>query len=370
MKIVFSSNISWSIYNFRTLLLKSLQKDGHIIYTVASKDKYADKLIDEGFFFDEVKLNNNSKNPFEDIKLVFQYYKLYKKIQPDVICHNAIKPNIYGTIVAKFLGIPVVNNISGLGTLFIEESFSTKIAKLLYKFSQKYANTVFFQNQNDLSLFVNENLIDSEKVKLIPGSGVDTNLFKQKKNESLNIFKFIFVGRLLTDKGIIELYDAVLNLSKMRNDFKVIIVGDRYDSNKTCITKAQLDLFKNNSLFDFVGHTDKVYDELIKANCLILPSYREGLSKVLIEAGSSGIPCITTDVPGCKDVIIDGFNGFIVTPKNSDSILEAMLKILNCDSNKLIELSNNARKNILDKFSIDIVNQIYVNEIYKSLKIK
>tara|TARA_B110000238_G_scaffold201159_1_gene255380 strand:+ start:17673 stop:18710 length:1038 start_codon:yes stop_codon:yes gene_type:complete len=344
--------------------------DNHKIIIVASFDKYSSKFKTEEFDYHPIFLNNNSKNPLADIKLLYQYYKLYKKIKPDIICHNAIKPNIYGTIAAKLLDIPVINNISGLGTLFIKTSLSTHIAKLLYKFSQKYANTVFFQNQNDLSLFVNENLIDFEKVKLIPGSGVDTNLFKQKKNESSDIFKFIFVGRLLIDKGIIELYDAVLKLSKIRNDFKVIIIGDRYESNETCITKAQLDLFKNNSLFDFVGHTDKVYDELIKANCLILPSYREGLSKVLIEAGSSGIPCITTDVPGCKDVIIDGFNGFIVTPKNSDSILEAMMKILNCDNNKLIELSNNARKNILDKFSIDIVNKIYITEIYKSIKIK
>lgn len=168
MKIIFSSNVSWSIYNFRKDLLNTLYNEGHQIYTVSSKDKYVDKLIRLGFIFKEININNNSKNPFTDIRLLYQYFKLYKKIRPDIICHNAIKTNIYGTIAAKLLGIPVINNISGLGTLFIKTSLSTHIAKLLYRFSQKYANTVFFQNQNDLSLFVNEKLVDSKKVKLIP----------------------------------------------------------------------------------------------------------------------------------------------------------------------------------------------------------
>jgi len=180
MKIIFSSNISWSIFNFRKELLKTLQEEGHIIHTVSSKDQYANKLIEEGFIHDEVNINNNSKNPIEDIKLCYQYYKLYKKINPDIICHNVIKPNIYGTIAAKLLGIPVINNISGLGILFITTSFSTFLVKILYKFSQQFATIVFFQNQDDLSFFTKNKIIDSKKVKLIPGSGVDLSLFIPK----------------------------------------------------------------------------------------------------------------------------------------------------------------------------------------------
>ena len=367
MKIVFSSNVSWSIYNFRKDLLKTLYEKGYEIYTISSRDKYADKLIKLGFVYREVKINNNSKNPFTDIALIYKYIKLYKKIRPDIICHNAIKPNIYGTIAAKLLGIPVINNISGLGTLFIRKNFSTSLAKILYKFSQKFANTVFFQNPHDSSLFIDENLIDYKKVKLIPGSGVDTSLFKPNKKKQKDIFNFIFIGRFLKDKGMLELYDAVVSLSKVRNDFKVTLVGSRYASNETCITEIQLNLFKTNNLFDVIGHTDNVQDELIKADCLILPSYREGLSKVLIEAGSSGIPCITTDVPGCKDVIIDNYNGLIVKPKSSESLLVAMQKMLNFEYSTLSSLGKNSRNNILKNFSMKKVNNIYINEIYKVL---
>lgn len=347
--------------------MKTLFDKGHEIYTVSSRDIYADKLVKEGFIFKEVNINNNSKNPFADIKLLYQYINLYKKIKPDIICHNAIKPNIYGTIAAKLLGIPVINNISGLGTLFIKKNFSTFLAKILYKFSQKFADTVFFQNPHDSSLFINENLINHKKIKLIPGSGVDTFLFKPNKKKKTINFNFIFIGRFLKDKGMIELYDAVVSLSKIRNDFKVILVGSRYASNETCITEIQLNLFKKNNYFDVIGHTDDVQDELIKADCLILPSYREGLSKVLIEAGSCGIPCITTDVPGCKDVIIDNYNGLIVKPKSSESLLAAMQKMLNFDFLTISSLGKNSRENVKEKFSMKKVNNIYISEIYKLL---
>ena len=366
-KILFSSNVSWSIYNFRRNLLQTLYERGYDIFTVSSKDKYADKLIKKGFVFKELDINNNSKNPFSDIKLLFDYIKLYNNIKPDIICHNAIKPNIYGTIAAKLLGIPVINNISGLGTLFINKSFSTFLAKILYKFSQKFANTVFFQNSYDSSLFINENIIDSKKIKIIPGSGVDTSLFKPNKKKRTDFFNFIFIGRFLKDKGMLELYDAVISLSKTRTDFKVSIVGSRYESNETCINEVELNLFKNNNLFDIIGHTDNVQDELIKADCLILPSYREGLSKVLIEAGSSGIPCITTNVPGCKDVVIDNYNGLIIEPKSSVSLLIAMQKMLNLEYSSLSRLARNSRKNIIENFSMQKVNDIYITEIFKIL---
>ena len=366
MKILYSSNISWSIYNFRRKLLEDLKNDNYEIFTVAGKDEYSKKLLKLGFRHYNISINNNSKNPIADLMLLYQYIKLYRVIRPDIICHNAIKPNIYGTIAAKLLGVPVINNISGLGTLFISKSFSTSLAIILYQFSQKFATTVFFQNPHDSSLFINKKLIHPKKVKLIPGSGVDTSLFKPKKKKT-DIFNFIFVGRFLKDKGMLELYDAVISLSEIRNDFKVTLVGGRYASNETCITEIQLNLFKTNNYFDVIGHTDNVQDELIKADCLILPSYREGLSKVLIEAGSCGIPSITTDVPGCKDVIIDNYNGLLVNPKCSKSLLLAMQKMLNFEYSTLTSLGKNARKNIEKNFSMQRVNNIYVSEIHKIL---
>ena len=368
MKIVFSSNISWSIYNFRTPLLKSLQKDGHIIYTVASKDKYADKLIDEGFFFDEVKLNNNSKNPFEDIKLVFQYYNLYKKIKPDVICHNAIKPNIYGTIAAKFLGIPVVNNISGLGTLFIKESLSTKIAKFLYKVSQRKADKVFFQNTEDYQEFLKNNLVKEGICEIIPGSGVNTELFIPKKNEERMLFRFIFIGRLLFDKGILEYIKALRILKKKYSNFEGTMLGPIYQSNNTAITEENLKEWIKEGVVNYLGITDNIVEFMQEADCLVLPSYREGLSKVLIEASSVGVPIITTNVPGCKDVVVNEVTGLLCEAKNVNDLAMKMEEMLNYDEKKRKEMGLNARKRAIAFFDEKIIINQYKNAINKVVK--
>ena len=368
MKIVFSSNISWSIYNFRTPLLKSLQKDGHIIYTVASKDKYSDKLIDEGFFFEEVKLNNNSQNPFEDIKLVFQYYKLYKKIKPDVICHNAIKPNIYGSISANFLGIPVVNNISGLGTLFIKESLSTKIAKFLYKISQRKADKVFFQNIEDYQEFLKNNLVKVDICEVIPGSGVNTERFIPKKNEERMLFRFIFIGRLILDKGISEYIQAIRILKKKYSNFEGTILGPIYQSNNTAITKESLNEWIKEGVINYLGMTDNIVEFMQEADCLVLPSYREGLSKVLIEASSVGMSIITTNVPGCKDVVVNEVTGLLCEAKNVNDLAMKMEKMLNYDKQKRNQMGKNARKRALDLFDEKIIINQYKNAINKVAK--
>ena len=364
MKIVFSSNVIWSIYNFRLPLLKILQKRGYEIHAIGQKDDYYKHLKANNIETHFLEVKNNNKNPIDDLILIYRYYKIYKKIKPDIVLHNSIKPNIYGTLAAGILKIPVINNVSGLGTLFISKSISTSLAKLLYKTSHLFAKTVFFQNNADLNYFVSSRLIKANNAKLLPGSGVDVNIFKPPFEKATNShFNFIFIGRLLKDKGLIELYEAAIRLYNRRKDFKVIIVGERYESNETCISKSELDLFKNNPIFTVKGFSDNVYDELIKSDCLILPSYREGLSKVLIESGSVGIPAITSDVPGCSDVIVDSVNGFLFKVKNSKDLELTMEKMLELSFANRKLMGDNARKNVISKFSMNRVNDIYISEI-------
>jgi len=256
MKILFSSNIAWSIYSFRKSLLLDLQKQGHKIATIAKEDAYSPKLKELGFEFYPIHINNNSKNPFKDIGLVIKYINIYKKINPDIILHNAIKPNIYGTIAAGILGIPVVNNISGLGTLFIKQSISTKIAKFLYKYSQKFANIVFFQNNTDKSLFIKEKLVSKNKIRLIPGSGVDTIAFHPSLNTNQNneIFEFLMVARLLKDKGIMEYLEAAKQL-KEKYGYKIIfsLLGPFYTANETAMKPHELKEWQQKNIINYLG---------------------------------------------------------------------------------------------------------------------
>jgi len=369
MKIIFSSNISWSIYNFRLKLLKSLQKEGHEIYAVANEDEYSVKLVNEGFHFEAINSNNNATNPLEDLKTIYSYYKIYKKIQPDVICHNAIKPNIYGTIAAGLLNIPTVNNISGLGTLFIKKSFSTKIAKFLYKFSQKKATKVFFQNNDDLNLFIKNKLINTSKVQVIPGSGVDTSRFipnADKKEDSS--FQFLFIGRLLYDKGIREYVDAVRLLKNKYPTVKFNILGPLYENNATAITQETLDSWIKNNEIIYLGQTDQVEEVMKNMDCVVLPSYREGLSKVLIEASSMGLPIVTTNVPGCRDVVIDNETGFLCEVRNSEDLAKKMEKILLQSVEERKEMGDKARKRAIAVFDEQIIIQHYKNAINEIVK--
>ncbi len=368
MKIVFSSNIAWSIYNFRLKLLKSLQQDGHEIYTVAFDDDYSEKLINEGFHFEAINLNNNATNPLEDLKTIYTYYTIYKKINPDVICHNAIKPNIYGTIAAGLLGIPVVNNISGLGTLFIKKSFSTTIAKWLYKFSQRKATVIFFQNNDDFNLFVENKLIQKTKARVIPGSGVDTNRFvpiENKKNRSE--FKFLFIGRLLYDKGIREYIEAVRLLKKQHNNVTFNVLGPLYENNATAISRATLDEWIANKEIIYLGQTDAVEEVLKEMDCVVLPSYREGLSKVLIEASSMGLPIVTTDVPGCRDVVIDQETGYLCKVKDSVDLAKKMKQLLEMSEFDRENMGKRARKRAVEIFDEKIIITHYKEAIQAAM---
>lgn len=371
MKILFSSNISWSIFNFRSDLLKTLKDQGFEVYVMASKDDYSQRLIDQGFHFKELKVNNNSTNPLMDLMLIFNYYQLYKKIKPDIILHNAIKPNIYGTIAAGLLRIPTINNISGLGTLFIKKSFPTKIAKLLYWFSQKFASVVLFQNPHDLSLFVEKGLVAKEKADLIPGSGVDTDRFSPKnfdQNQSEKL-QFLFVGRLLVDKGIMEYMEAARQLKKKYKNVDFNILGPFYEDNSTTITPEVLDKWVSEKIINYLGTTDHVEEVFAVTDCLVLPSYREGLSKVLIEASSMALPIVTTNVPGCKDVVIDGETGYLCNPRDADDLAEKMEKMILLEESERITFGNNARERAKNVFDIKIVIEKYVNTIQDVLKL-
>ncbi|OYY27000.1 MAG: glycosyltransferase family 1 protein, partial [Sulfurovum sp. 35-42-20] len=197
-------NTSWNIFNFRLGLLRALQEEGYRIVCIAPKDEYASRLQALGFEYHNIKINNKGVNPVEDAKLVVDFYRLYKQIAPDVILQYTIKPNIYGSWAAGMLGIPVISNISGLGTVFLNDSLSSKIARLLYRLALPFAKKVFFQNAHDRQLFISSKLVVEAKTDLLPGSGIDTQKFKPLTGGSqhTNVLRFLFIARLVKDKGL------------------------------------------------------------------------------------------------------------------------------------------------------------------------
>lgn len=362
-RILFFSNSLWSIWSFRRELLLKLKQKGFNIVVMGEDDGYLKALESLNFKVISIKVNNHSKNPFKDLLLLFKVYITFKKESPDIILQNAIKPNIYGSIAARFLRIPVINNISGLATSFIADNFVTKLSLLLYKLSQKEAHTVFFQNSTDLLLMREIGIVRESNSLLLPGSGVDLNKYRPKLSYKVKEFTFVYVGRLLNDKGIRELYKAFERLSKVNDIVRLKIIGDRHVGNSNNISDELYSNLIEHKKIDFIGFVDDVRKELSTCDFNVLPSYREGLSRSLLEASAMAIPSITSDVPGCKDVIENNYNGLLVSARSEEELFNIMKVALNMSVNELRQMGINARHKVESDYSIEKVHEKYIERI-------
>lgn len=368
-------NTSWNIYNFRLGLLLALQADGYKIVCIAPRDAYSEKLVALGFEYHNIAMNNKGTNPFEDMKLVYTFYTLYKKISPDVLLQYTIKPNIYGAMAAGVLGIPVVSNISGLGTVFLNENLSSKVAKWLYKVALKVPKKVFYQNSHDRELFIELGLVKEEKTDLLPGSGIDTEKFKPLNRETANecTICFLFIARLVKDKGLVEYVEAARSIChqpltidhQLQPEFHIL--GSFYPGNPTAINEKEMQHWEEEGIVNYIGVSDDVKSVISAYDCIVLPSYREGLSRVLLEAASMAKPIITTNVPGCKEVVNDGVNGYLCEVKNAKSLAEQMEKMILLSIEAREEMGNNGREKVIKEFDEKIVIEKYKHAIKEIL---
>lgn len=362
-RIGISINTSWNIYNFRLGLLNTLKNKGHDIICIAPKDEYSKKLEDLNFEYFNIKINNKGTNPIEDLQLIYNYYKIYKKAKLDIILQYTIKPNIYGSIAARLLNIPVISNISGLGTVFLNDKLSSKLARWLYKISLK-KNTVFFQNNDDKNLFIQNKLIDEKQADVLPGSGINTNKFNTNVPLNKNVITFLFIGRLVKDKGIYEYINAIKKIQSSKKNIKFKVLGSFYKNNPTAISKKEVQDWEKNNYIEYLGHTDNVRKEIEKVDCVVLPSYREGLSRVLLEAASLKRPIITTDTPGCRDVVENGINGLLCKIKDADDLKDQIIKMSNISYENRVIMGEKGRERIKKEFEEKIVIDKYFKYIH------
>ena len=363
-------NTSWHIYNFRTGLIEALQEIGYKVVAIAPKDIYSQKLIETNMDYFEIKMNNMGTNPVEDTELIYDYYQLFKEIKPDILLLYTIKPNIYGSIAAKLLDIPVISSITGLGTVFLHDNVSSKIAKLLYKIALKIPRKVFFENPYDEKVFIDQGFVKKEKVVLIPGAGIDTHKFMPSKEEEFHKkyqIKFLFIARLVKDKGLIEYIEAIRLLRAKYPNIEFAILGPYYPGNPTAITKKEMDEWIEEGLVNYLGESDDVKSILSKYDCVVLPSYREGLSRVLLEAASMAKPIVTTNVPGCRDVVEDGVNGFLCEKENAEDLADKMEKIIQLTHAEQIQMGKRGREKVVKEFDEPIVNDKYIVAIEETL---
>ena len=368
MKIIVSLNTTWNIFNFRLGLIKSLQSQGHQIIALAPRDEYVARLEDIGVKFIPVILDQKGINPISDLNLIKQYYTIFKSIRPDIILSYTIKPNIYGNLAARALKIPTINNISGLGTLFINNYITSYIGKLLYKIGLSSSEHVFFQNHEDRNLFIQSKFTTNKNSSVIPGSGVDIKHFKSSRSTNKGK-RFLFSGRLISDKGIFEYLQAAALVLKKFPDKEFLLVGELGVNNKTAVSKDELKGYIDKyPQIKYLGKTDNMIGLLNTIDVMVLPSYREGLSKSLLEASAMKLPIITSDVPGCRDIVTHGYNGFLCKVKSIDSLAISMEEMIRITEEYRHNMGLNGRICVEQFYSEEKVIKHYSNQINRLLK--
>jgi glycosyltransferase involved in cell wall biosynthesis len=366
MRIGIIINSSWNIYNFRGGLIEAFIKDGHQVVAIAPDDGFVGELKAKGCEFYEVNMERKGANPLKDLGLVGELYQTYKKANIQIALHFTIKPNIYGTLAARLLNIPSINNVTGLGTVFIRNNLTSKIAQVLYRFAFQFPKKVFFQNQDDLALFLQKKLISKKITDLLPGSGIDIEKFKPTLPNSKNTpFTFLLIARLLYDKGIVEYIEAIKILKKQNLSLHFQLLGKIETDKGLGITKEQLRQWTEEGIVTYLGTTDDVRPFIQNADCVVLPSYREGTPRTLLEAASMGKPLIATDVAGCRETILEGINGFLCKVKNAQDLAQKMEKMSTLSEAEWQEMGKQSRALAVDKFDQNKVIEKYIEVIKK-----
>jgi len=343
MHVLMTVNAAWNIWNFRKPVVRALLAGGHKITVLAPKDDFVDQLTQLGCGFVPLELNAKGLNPFDEWKLLRQFKQVFKEQKPDVILSYTIKNNTFGALAAKPLGIPFVPNVSGLGTGFLSGAALQFVVEQLYRRAYRDLPIVFFQNEDDRDLFTCRRLVTADQARLLPGSGIDLEHFEAAEFPQGEAPVFLLIARLLRDKGVVEFVEAA---RQVKIDFpraRFQLLGAAGSENRTAISAETVNEWVRDGIVEYLGTTHDVRPTIAAAHCIVLPSYREGAPRTLIEAAAMARPLIATDVPGCRAVVDHEKTGFLCDVRSADSLAIAMRRFLNLSVEQRTEMGQAGR---------------------------
>jgi glycosyltransferase involved in cell wall biosynthesis len=364
--------------------------ENHIISTNTVRQKLTQVLIDQGYDvtilstgtqkelaiaksknFKVIDIGTSNTKPGDVLVYIKNLRAALKKTRADVCLTFTMRPAIWGNMVTRLMKIPTITNITGIGPLAESETYAYKIARTLYRIVLKKTAVVYFQNKDDLDIFLRKKFVKASQAAIIPGSGVDYEHFApmpKKRNDGK--FVFLFISRLIKDKGILEYVAAARQLAGTHENIVCQVLGPYYSQNlkENIITEKQIMHWLDEGIVQYLGAADDVRPFIAEADCIVLPSYREGMSNVLLEAGSMQKPCITSDTTGCNNIVIDAVTGYLCKVKDADDLAEKMEKIINISAEERKEMGIKAREIVKEKFAKKIVTDAYQQAICKILK--
>jgi Glycosyltransferase len=361
-KILVLLNSSGAAITSRKEVLEAIKNSGYDVTISAPYDEYTEQIITSGFHYIKTEMDSRGSNPIRDFKLLLFYIRLIIDERPDLVLTYTIKPNVYGGIASRICRRPQFANITGLSDAIHKPGKMRTITTWLYRLGLRKTKIVFFQNVGDKDYCIS-NKIGNNKYILLPGSGVNLTEFYFSKYLTEGSTKFLFIGRLKKDKGIEEFLEMIQVIKKRHPEVEFHILGD-YNQNYAELVEQ---LIANKTLL-YHGKTKDVRPFILNCHCLILPSYHEGMSNVLLESCAMGRPIITTNVHGCMEAVDNGINGYCVNVRDSKSLIDGVERFVNLPYPEKVNMGLKARLKVEKEFDRNIISNIYIDEIANILK--
>ena len=349
MKIWILANYDVGLYQFRREFIESLLKDNEVTISLPY-GQLVDPLVEKGCVFADTPVDRRGLNPVTDLKLMHHYRKMLKKAKPDMVVTYTIKPNIYGGMVCRMLKIPYAINITGLGTAFQKKGLLRSLVTALYKIALKRAKVVFFENAANRQLFVEEKIIPAERACLLNGAGVNLEHYAYAPYVAAKPVRFLFVGRVMKEKGVEELFAAMEQLHNDGENCCLDVLGIHEEDFAQAIQRGQ-----NQGWLHYHGYQKDVRPFIANAHCFVLPSYHEGMANTNLECAAMGRPLITSDIPGCKEAVVEDVSGFLCKPQDTQSLYEAMKRFLRLSDAQKEAMGKAGRKHMESTFDKKIV---------------
>lgn len=361
-RLLFVVNDTEFFISHRLPIARAAQKRGFAVHLAAAPIGDVRPLARAGIVFHPFSIRRGRLALRSDLRLFFRLFQIYREVRPDIVHHVTIKPVLFGGIAARFAGVPaVVAAVSGLGYIFIGRGLRARLrrvmVKCVYRMALAHRNSrVIFQNEDDRSLFLASGLVEEKNITMIKGSGVDLQVFAPTPEPPGPVI-VLLASRLLWDKGVGEFVEAAVALKREGVQATFVLVGDNRTENPSRIQTAQLEEWQRAGNVAWWGYRDDMPEVFAAAHIVCLPSYREGLPKVLLEAAAAGRPIVTTDVPGCREVVRDGDNGLLVPARDSASLAMALRELIG-NPGLRVRMGRRGRKIVEQEFSLEkIVGQ-------------
>lgn len=359
--VFLTSNTSWYLYNFRTSTIQALREQGNRVICLSPPDDFSRRLVDElGAEHIALPLDGKSTGAVQELRSLRFIWAVMRRYRPDFVFNFTVKMNIYCGLVCALQKVSFANNISGLGTAFIHDSWLFRRVRQVYGLVNRRAQRLFFQNEEDLGVFQSKGMLGDTPYTLLPGSGVDLQRFQASPLPEGRPFTFIMIARLLGDKGVREYAEACRQLKAEGLDVRCLLVGPLGVSNRTAISDEEVRQWQSEGIVEYPGATDDVRPLIEQAHVLVLPSYREGMPRTVLEAAAMGRPAIVTDVPGCRHAIEPEVTGWLCEVRSAESLAGVMRRVVGMDAAEVQSAGEAARGRMEERFSEDLVVGAYL----------